>query len=160
MKLKYGFILFFILLIIFPWMFRDVLFSVFLNLFNGPIFYPLMLVVISAYCLSIWLFFYFSIIDYYLDVWIITNERIIDIRQGGFFSRTISEQLLYRVQDATSEVNGFFPTILKYGNVYAQTAGTAERFFFKEIPNPEYVRDLIIKLVEKNKELHKDENLD
>ncbi len=152
--------LFFILLIIASWIFGYFMFSVYPNLFNGVFFYPLVLMSVSIYCLFIWLFFFFSFVDYYLDIWIVTNERIIDIRQAGFFNRTISEQLLYRVQDVTSEVAGFFPTILKYGNVYVQTAGTAERFFFKEIPNPEYARDLIIKLVEENKELHKDENLD
>jgi len=120
----------------------------------GEVTYPLLLLIVSFYYLFVWVFFFFSFIDYYLDVWVITNERIIDIQQKGFFSRTISEQRLYRVQDVTSEVHGALPTIFKYGNVYAQTAGHQQRFFFHEIPNPGETRDLIIKLVERSKQKH------
>lgn len=103
---------------------------------------------VSAYYLFLWLFFFFSFLDYYLDVWIVTSERIIDIDQKGFFSRTISENKIFQVQDVTSEVQGFFPTILKYGNVFVQTAGEVERFFFSEVPEPDKIRDMIIKLVQ------------
>ncbi|MCK5061229.1 PH domain-containing protein [Candidatus Parcubacteria bacterium] len=119
--------------------------------FNGKMSYPLMVLGASAYYLFIWLFFFFSFIDYYLDVWIITTERIIDIEQKGFFSRVISEHKLFRIQDVTSEVHGVFPTILRYGEVYVQTAGTRQRFNFRQIPNPNKIRDMIIKLVERKK---------
>lgn len=120
--------------------------------------FPLLVILSSAYLLFIWLFFFFSFIDYYLDIWIITNERIINVEQKGFFSRTISEQRLFRVQDVTSEVNGFAPTFFKYGNVYIQTAAEKERFSFEQVPDPNGVRDTIIKLAEQerirmNKEL-------
>lgn len=148
-------VLFFILLIILPLLFfYIVIISLYPNLFYNQISYALFALIVSFYYLFIWLFFLFSFIDYYLDVWIITNERIIDIQQRGFFSRVISEQKLYRVQDITSEVHGFFPTIFKYGNVYIQTAGTKQRFFFHEIPNPEGVRNTIVKLMEKSKKMH------
>jgi hypothetical protein len=55
------------------------------NMFYGPISGPLIGLSVSAYYLFAWLFFFFSFIDYYLDVWIITSERIIDIQQNGFF---------------------------------------------------------------------------
>lgn len=113
--------------------------------------FPLIVLGVSAYYLFLWLFFFFSFIDYYLDVWIITSERIIDIDQKGFFSRTISENKLFQIQDVTSEVQGFFPTVLRYGNVYVQTAGEKERFFFCEVPQPDSIRDMIIKLVQEKK---------
>lgn len=145
----------FIILIILPVIFFQMMIFIYPNLLNGSISYPAVAIMASAYYLFIWLFFFFSFIDYYLDVWIITNERIIDVEQRGFFSRTISEQRLYRVQDVTSEVHGFFPTIFKYGNVFVQTAGIKQRFFFHEVPHPEKVRDTIIKLIEKNKKKYK-----
>lgn len=146
-------ILFFILLLGLPLvLFYIVVVSIYPGILYGEIFYPLLILIASFYYFFIWVFFFFSFIDYYLDVWIITDERIIDIEQRGFFARTISEQRLYRVQDVTSEVQGFFPTIFKYGNVYVQTAGSKERFFFNEIPNPDKVRDIIIELMERSKE--------
>ena len=145
-------ILYFIILVILPWLFfYYLLVEIFPNLLLGIISYPLIIISASAYYLFIWLFFFFSFIDYYLDVWIITNERIIDVQQKGFFSRTISEQRLYRIQDVTSEVHGFFPTIFKFGDVHIQTAGSKQRFFCHEIPYPDKVRDILIKLAERSK---------
>ena len=144
-----------LILSLLPLIFIYILFAININIINGDFSYPLLILGISAYYLFIWVFFFFSFIDYYLDVWIITNKRIIDIEQKGFFSRIISEQKLFRVQDITSEAHGIFPTILRYGNVHIQTAGTKQRFFFKEVPNPNEIRNIIIKLVEKNKKEQK-----
>jgi len=146
----------FILLIILPMIFSYLMLVVYPNLLYGTISYPLIVLSISAYYLFVWLFFFFTFIDYYLDVWIITDERIIDVRQEGFFARIISEQRLYRIQDVTSEVQGFFSTIFKYGNIYVQTAGSKQRFFFSEIPHPNRVRDELIKLAERSKKKHGD----
>jgi membrane protein YdbS with pleckstrin-like domain len=144
-------IFYFLVLILLPYIF----YILFINsnpvLLSGNVSFPLIVLGISSYFLFIWLFFFFSFIDYYLDVWIITNERIIDIQQKGFFSRVISEQRHYRIQDVTSEVNGIIATVLKYGNVYVQTAGSKQRFFFHEVPNPEEVRNTIIRLAERSK---------
>ena len=148
-------ILFFALLFVLPLiLFYLVVSSIYPDILYGQVSYPIFLLIVSFYYLWLWVFFFFSFIDYYLDIWIITSERIINIEQQGFFARTISEQRLDRVQDVTSETQGFFPTIFKYGNVYAQTAGAKERFFFHEIPNPDQIRDIIIKLVERSKAIH------
>ncbi len=136
----------FLLLLLFKLMFY-----IFPNLLIGEISYPVVLLAISLCVLFVWLFSFFSFIDYYLDTWIITNLRIIDIRQQGFFSRIIAEQRLDRVQDVMSETHGFFSTIFRYGNVRVQTAGEEGRFFFQEIPNPDKIRDVIIKLSEQCK---------
>jgi uncharacterized membrane protein YdbT with pleckstrin-like domain len=125
------------------------------NLLNGPISYPLIVLTVSGYGLFICLFSFFSFIDYYLDIWLITNERIIDVRQEGFFSRVVAELKLFQIQDVTSELRGFFQFIFKFGDVHVQTAGEVQRFVFSEIPNPEKIRDVIIKLAEQSKENHK-----
>jgi len=99
----------------------------------------LLWVLLSTYYLAVITFLFHSFLDFYLDVWVVTNERILAIEQKGLFSRVIAEQKLFRVQDVTSEVHGFFSTILKYGNLYIQTAGQAQRFIFKDIPRPEEI---------------------
>ncbi len=87
-------------------------------------------------------------LDYYLDVFIVTNKRVVDIEQSGLLSRTIAEQPLYRIQDVTSEVNGALAHLFRYGNVYIQTAGEKERFFFEQVPNPELVVRTILSLTD------------
>lgn len=106
----------------------------------------IILLSLSIYLLFIWLLFFFSIIDYLLDIWVITDRRIIDVRQNGFFSRTISEQMLSKIQDITSDIKGFWPTIWKYGNLTVQTAAEQNKFYFEEISDPEEIRDMLIRL--------------
>ncbi len=102
---------------------------------------------LSAYFLFIWLLLFFSMIDYLLDIWVITDRRIIDVQQNGFFSRKIAEQMLSKIQDITSDTSGFWPTIWKYGDLTVQTAAEQNKFYFEEIPDPEYVRDLLMRLM-------------
>lgn len=152
-------IIFFCLLFVLPLAFLSITLLNYPNLFDNQIAYPFIALLGSAYYLFIWLLFFFSFVDYYLDLWIITNERIIDIQQKGFFSRIIAEQRLYRIQDVTSEVHGFLPTVLKYGDVHIQTAGAKQRFLFHEVPHPEDVRNMIIKLAERSKRKHWAQNM-
>lgn len=112
---------------------------------------PLLAVGGSIYFLSIWLFAFIEFTDYYLDTWIITNERIINIEQEGLFHRTASELDLAAVQDTTAEIRGILQTVFTYGQVYVQTAGEKGRFHFKNIDNPEHVKELVTRLVEEDK---------
>src|SRR3989338_5769344 len=57
------------------------------SLLVGPVSWPLLILLGSAYYLIIWLFFINTFIDYYLDAWIITTDKVIDIEQNGLFSR-------------------------------------------------------------------------
>jgi hypothetical protein len=98
----------------------------------------------SALLIFLWLFAFLIWIDYYLDVWIITNKRIVNIEQRGLFVRSMSELYLFRIQDTTSEVKGFFPSMLNYGDVFIQSAGEQERFQFHKIPDPYGVKDTIM----------------
>ncbi len=117
-------------------------------------FYPIAVLFFSVYYLFVWLFGLTAFLDYFLDVWIITDRRIIDIEQKALFSRTVSELELHRVQDVTAEVKGFFPTMFDYGNVYIQTAAEKERFIFKQIPNPNSSAADVMRRVQAIKRAH------
>ncbi len=132
--------------------------SIFFDIQSSSSLFVFLVVMISMYYFSLWLLWYYFFIDYYLDIWIVTSARIINIEQTGFFHRVISEQKLSRVQDVTSEVVGIIPTFLNYGTVYIQTAGEKQRFIFKQIPFPYKVREKIIHLVEEYKHTHPDEH--
>lgn len=96
--------------------------------------------------LIFWLGLFIVWIDYYLDVWIVTTQRVIDVNQSGLFSRQISELEHGKIQDVTSEVKGLIPTFFRFGHVHIQTAGEKARFVFKQVPNPVRVRDIIMQL--------------
>lgn len=117
--------------------------------FSQTEYYDLLLFIESLGTLFVWNLFFILWLDFYLDAWIVTNERIININQRGFFNREISELKLTKIQDVTSEIVGFIPTILSYGDIYVQTAGEVERFVFRQIPNPNEVKNMIVQLQEK-----------
>ena len=104
----------------------------------------------ALFALFLWSFVFIVFIDYYLDIWIVTEQRIVDIEQKGLFRLEISELRLEKVQDLTTEIIGVVPTFFDYGDLYVQTAGKRERFLFKNIPHPERVRDVILVLSEGN----------
>lgn len=106
------------------------------------------IILVFAYILFALAIMLYGFIDYYLDVYIVTNERIVNIEQNGFFKRKISELHLHQIQDVSAKVNGMFSTMLHYGNVYIQTAGERENFLFQSIPNPYRVSKLIVDLHE------------
>jgi uncharacterized membrane protein YdbT with pleckstrin-like domain len=126
-------------------------FIFFNNNFQESEFYNLFLLGESLGTLFIWNFFFILWLDYYLDAWIVTNERIINIEQRGFFVRKISELKITKIQDITSEIIGVIPSLLNYGNIYVQTAGEKEHFTFHQIPDPNFVKNKIVQLQEKEK---------
>lgn len=148
-------IIFWTIVAVLPLIFYLIFGDILASLFTDELFYPLVILFTSVFYLYIWLFVFFSFVDYYLDAWIVTNKRIVNIEQRGLFARVISEQRLYRVQDITSELKGLFPTFLNFGNVYIQTAGEEGRFVFKQIPNPYQVVKKITLLVEENKKFQR-----
>lgn len=104
----------------------------------------------TVFAMVIWIIFFLIWIDYYFDVWIVTNRRIINIEQKGLFSREVSELKLEKIQDISTEVLGVIPTFLNYGDVYIQTAAEQERFIFRRVPDPYRIKDIIMGLQKKH----------
>ena len=82
--------------------------------------------------------------DYYLDIWILTDKRLVDVEQKRLFSREISSLRLDRIQDMKLEISGFIDTFLRIGSVHVQTAGSEKEFVIKNAKNPERVKELIL----------------
>ena len=99
-------------------------------------FFNIFVLGIGAYYMFIITLFFIGWLDYYLDVAIITNERIVDIDQNSLFNRCVSELNLSKIQDVTAEVKGVLPTMMNFGNVTVQTAGTQVDFVLDSIPHP------------------------
>lgn len=117
------------------------------ELLTGPVSGPVFILTASAYYFLVWLFFLMNFVDYYLDLWIVTNDRVLNVEQHSLFSRTISELDLANVQDVTSEVKGVLAFVLGYGNVYIQTAAEKERFVFEQVHDPEEIRKNMLEIV-------------
>ena len=124
------------------------------TIFTGPTLFPLSVLLASAYYLGVYLFFYAQFVDYYLDLWIVTNDRIVDIEQFGLFSRTISELDLFQIQDVTTDVHGFFATFFHYGDVSVKTASANINIVFRNVPNPNKIREALVRLSDEDRRFH------
>ena len=82
--------------------------------------------------------------DYYLDMWILTDKRLIDVEQKGLFAREVSSMRLDRIQDIKLEVSGLIQTFLNMGSVQIQTAGDEQEFVFYNAKNPTQIKDLVL----------------
>ena len=108
---------------------------------------------VTLWALMAWLFAFYNLTLYSLDVWIVTDRRIIDATQQGLFNRTISELHLGRVQDISVVISGPLESFFYFGTLIIQTAGTEEHFKFHEISHPEKVKDIIMQASSHQKEV-------
>lgn len=106
------------------------------ELLIDPVIMPILVMVGSLYFVFIWVMLFHQWIDYYLDLWIVTDKQVIDVKQEGIFNRTVARQPLFRIQDVMAECKGVLPTLFHYGDVKIQTAGAKDFFIFKQVPNP------------------------
>lgn len=104
------------------------------------------------YLLCIWFGLFYKLTMHALDVWIVTNERVIDSMQLGLFRRKVSELHLESIQDISVTTKGVIQSYFNFGDVEIQTGATAQRFKFEQIPKPIEVKDMIMS-VAKNFEL-------
>ncbi len=98
-----------------------------------------------AYLLAMWIWGFMMWTDYYLDITVITNKRIIDMEQRGLFSRETSTMRYEAIQDVTTDVQGVLHTLLNYGHLYIQTAATTKEFILDDIHDPTLAKEVIVR---------------
>lgn len=96
----------------------------------------------------LFLFGYFlrEFLDWYFEVLLITNKKIIDIDRGA---TNISETLLTNVQDVTSETPSVIGQFFNIGSIKIQTAAETKEFEFSMMDDPSKVRDFLSDIVAK-----------
>lgn len=100
------------------------------------------------------------LIIYSYNVFIITDHRIIDIDQKGFFERTVSETNFEKIQDVSFHIKGILPTFLHYGSIIIQTAGQQANIELSNVKNPGKVQQTIIELQHQRSEKEKNNKHD
>lgn len=106
----------------------------------------------SLFIVCLTLFWYLALfgysfqkfLDWYFEVLIVTNKKIIDIDRGA---SNISETFLNNVQDVTSKMSTVLGQVLNIGSIHIQTAAEREEFEFHMVDNPSAVRDAISDLI-------------
>ena len=87
-----------------------------------------------------------TFIIYSFNVFVITNQRIIDIDQAGLFDRTVSETTYDKIQDVSFRRKGISQTVWHYGSVVIQTAGQQANIELTGVKSPEKIQQLITEI--------------
>lgn len=98
----------------------------------------------SAYLLFVNAIFLTVWIEQYLDVCIITTDRLVHIRQIGLFNRRVAELSMSRVQDVSARMHGYLQSILQFGTVVVETAGGSPDFVIRNVSKPHVVANTIL----------------
>lgn len=86
---------------------------------------------------------YFVYYGYKNDMWLITDQRLVDSTKKNPFNHEVASADLLNVQDITVSRKGFFPTIFNFGEVRCQTASATQVFTLHGVPDPNAVLELI-----------------
>jgi hypothetical protein len=93
--------------------------------------------------LIIWMRTFIVWTNYYLDIWVVTNMRLVDVEQVSLFNRRVSTLELENIEDITVRIEGFFESVIGYGTLSVQTAGMVPEFIIKDIFAPEEAKKTI-----------------
>lgn len=92
-------------------------------------------------------------LDWFFSVYIITDERVIDVDFVNLIYREITDASIDKIQDVTVKMGGVVRSIFNYGDILIQTAGEVPEIEFEAAPRPDNVSKVLRSLiVEEEKE--------
>jgi len=100
-------------------------------------------IIIAIYLLFFLVRLVFIWYRYHHDYWVVTNQRVIDVMRKNPLNMQVSTADLVNIQDMTISRNGLLKTMLDYGDVICQTAGTYADFTIAGVKDPSAVQALV-----------------
>lgn len=88
---------------------------------------------------------------------IITNQRVVENEQFGFFSKTVTELLYRDIREISYSKDGINASVYDYGDLKMRTAGDSD-VVVEKIAQPDEVVDLINQIRQGNTSPAGDEN--
>lgn len=104
--------------------------------------------IFALWYLALFGFAFQSFLRWFYNVYILTDERVIDVDFISLAQKNITSAKIDHIEDITSESAGFSSTFFNHGNVLIQTAGAQQEITFEAVPQPAKVtavlNDLLI----------------
>jgi hypothetical protein len=88
-----------------------------------------------------------SFLKWFYRVYIITDERIIDVDFLSMLYKDVSTTKIDNIEDITSLTAGFLSALVDFGTVVIQTAATKQEIQFEKVPYPSKVTSLLNELI-------------
>jgi len=88
-----------------------------------------------------------AFLDWFYNVDMVTDERIIDVDFSSLLFKNISTAHLDRIEDVTITNKGYLGSIFDYGTVLIQTAGAVDQLEFENVPHPTQISSFINEMI-------------
>lgn len=85
---------------------------------------------------------------WFFNIYIVTDERIVDVDFQNIFFRKISTAKIEEIQDINVQSSGAFETFFGYGSVFIQTAAEVSQFEFLAVPKPDVVGKILGRMID------------
>ncbi len=93
-----------------------------------------------------------KLMAWFFNIFILTDERVIDVDFVNLFLRKISITKIDDIQDVSATTSGAAGTLFGFGDVVIQTAGEIPEFEMDNVPNPEEVEKIINQLIDEEEQ--------
>jgi hypothetical protein len=84
-----------------------------------------------------------SFLVWFFNVYIVTDERIIDVDFLSIIYQNVSAAKIDNIEDVTANTSGAAESLFNYGTVFIQTAAEKNEFEFENVPHPNKVAAIL-----------------
>jgi membrane protein YdbS with pleckstrin-like domain len=105
------------------------------------------LILALTYFLFIYYFVTERLLKWFYNVYIITDERFVDVDFVSLLYKRISGAKIDSIQDVTYDMSGLVEAFFNYGTVRIQTASEIPTFEFENVPKPQAIVSLLNQLM-------------
>ncbi len=84
--------------------------------------------------------------NWYYNIKIVTNKRVLDYDFNPLSSYRVAEASLDNIEDVTQKTIGLLPSFFNYGDLLIQTAGQKNEIYFEEVARPTWMRNVLVDL--------------
>jgi hypothetical protein len=103
-------------------------------------------ILLSLYVSGIFTYGLIKFSEWYYNIFIITNKRIIEYTFTPLSKVRTSEAELIHIQDVSESVVGILPVFFDYGDLLIQTAAQHTRFTIESVPRVTWLRNILVDL--------------
>ncbi|MEA3272557.1 MAG: PH domain-containing protein, partial [Patescibacteria group bacterium] len=85
---------------------------------------------------------------WYMNVFIVTDQRIVDLEQKSFLNKHISEIPFKKVDNVHYRMKGVFHTVCRCGDLYIQSYKGVTFLVMKNVRKPSRIRTGLLEIVD------------
>lgn len=91
----------------------------------------------------------YHFIDWYFDVWLLTNMGVIDIERNGLFDVNSTRIDYHMIEGISYQISGIIRTIFSYGDITIDKLGNKTSVILRDAASPKKLERTVLKFQDK-----------